>query len=66
MKNEMFRIGKGDWMGGLSAAIITLPMSIAYGIIVDHKGRITVDSTVGEGTVFTITLPVLQEVADHG
>ena len=23
---------KGDWMGGLSAAIITLPMSIAYGI----------------------------------
>lgn len=32
MKNEMFRIGKGDLMGGLSAAIITLPMSIAYGI----------------------------------
>lgn len=28
----MFTVGKGDWMGGLSAAIITLPMSIAYGI----------------------------------
>lgn len=25
-------MGKGDLMGGLSAAIITLPMSIAYGI----------------------------------
>ncbi|WP_372682098.1 SLC26A/SulP transporter family protein [Desulfosarcina sp.] len=25
-------MGKGDWVGGLSAAIITLPMSIAYGI----------------------------------
>ena len=28
----MLPIEKGDWIGGLSAAIITLPMSIAYGI----------------------------------
>ena len=28
----MLRMGKGDLMGGLLAAIITLPMSIAYGI----------------------------------
>lgn len=32
MKNAMLPIEKGDWIGGLSAAIITLPMSIAYGI----------------------------------
>lgn len=34
MKNVMPPIEKGDWIGGLSAAIITLPMSIAYGIAV--------------------------------
>ena len=43
-----------------------LGLSIAYGIIAEHAGRITVDSTVGEGTAFHITLPVLQEVTDHG
>jgi MFS superfamily sulfate permease-like transporter len=32
MKTLMLPIVKGDLMGGLSAAIITLPMSIAYGI----------------------------------
>ena len=32
MKNDIFRVVKGDWTGGLSAAIITLPMSIAYGL----------------------------------
>jgi SulP family sulfate permease len=32
MKIAIFRIGKGDLIGGLSASIITLPMSIAYGI----------------------------------
>ena len=34
-----------------------LGLSISYGIIEKHGGRIDVDSTVGEGTTFTITLP---------
>jgi signal transduction histidine kinase len=34
-----------------------LGLSICYQIIQDHKGRIDVESTVGEGTTFTITLP---------
>ncbi len=34
-------------------------LSVAHGIIVDlHKGAISVASTVGEGTEFTITLPL--------
>ena len=41
-------VGKGTGMG----------MSIAYGIIVDHGGEIEVESTEGEGTTFTITLPI--------
>ncbi len=41
-------VGKGTGMG----------MSIAYGIIVDHGGEIEVESTEGEGTTFTIKLPI--------
>jgi two-component system, NtrC family, sensor kinase len=40
--------GKGTGLG----------LSVTYGIIKRHNGQITVNSTVGAGTVFTITLPV--------
>jgi two-component system NtrC family sensor kinase len=42
------RQGKGTGLG----------LSIAYGIIKMHKGQITVKSQVGQGTAFTITLPI--------
>jgi PAS domain S-box-containing protein len=35
-----------------------LGLSISYGIIQDHGGTIEVDSTVGQGTCFTIHLPL--------
>jgi PAS domain S-box-containing protein len=35
-----------------------LGLSIAYGIIGKHHGKIEVDSTVGKGTRFTLTLPI--------
>ena len=41
-------LGKGTGLG----------LSIVYGIIKMHRGQIAVQSTVGEGTTFTITLPV--------
>jgi len=34
-----------------------LGLSVAYGIIKKHNGSISVESEVGRGTVFTITLP---------
>ena len=34
-----------------------LGLSISYGIVQDHGGRIEVDSTVGVGTTFKISLP---------
>ena len=40
-----------------------LGMSISYGIIEEHGGRIEVDSTVGEGTAFSIYLPLDQSKA---
>ncbi len=41
-------IGKGTGLG----------LAVSYGIIVDHNGQINVDSTLGKGTTFTITLPI--------
>ena len=38
-----------------------LGLSVAYGIISRHNGEITVESEPGEGTTFTITLPVAGE-----
>jgi signal transduction histidine kinase len=35
-----------------------LGLSVSYGIIQNHKGDITVKSKVGEGTTFTIRLPI--------
>ncbi|MEG4317733.1 MULTISPECIES: AAA family ATPase [unclassified Microcoleus] len=43
-------VGKGTGLG----------LSVSYSIIVDkHGGRIDVNSTLGEGTEFTIVLPIL-------
>ncbi len=39
-----------------------LGLSITYGIVAKLGGRITVDSIVGEGTTFTVTLPVMKTI----
>ena len=38
-----------------------LGLSICYGIVRDHGGQISVDSTVGEGTTFSVLLPARVE-----
>ena len=47
-------VGKGTGMG----------LSIAYGILSDHNGLITVDSAEGKGTCFEIRLPISEQAAD--
>lgn len=44
-------IGQGTGLG----------LSLAYGIIQKHHGRIDVDSVIGQGSTFRITLPVRQQ-----
>lgn len=46
-------VGKGTGLG----------LSTSYGIIKDHGGEISVDSKVGRGTTFTISLPVPKDEA---
>lgn len=43
------QIGKGTGLG----------LAVSYGIIRDHGGHITVESQVGEGTLFQISLPMV-------
>ena len=38
-----------------------LGLAIVRNIVNAHKGEIRVESKVGEGTVFTVSLPVVQE-----
>ena len=35
-----------------------LGLSIVRSIVESHRGRVWVDSTVGEGTIFTIVIPI--------
>lgn len=50
-------VGKGTGLG----------LSVSYGIIREHGGEITVDSSVGKGTTFEIRMPVNQaELSESG
>ena len=48
-------IGKGTGLG----------LSVCYGIVQKHHGRIEVSSTLGEGSVFRVLLPLSQPPAEH-
>jgi len=54
---EPFYTTKGA-LGGSTVPGIGLGLSVSYGIIQRHRGTIEVNSRVGQGTTFTIKLPV--------
>jgi signal transduction histidine kinase/iron only hydrogenase large subunit-like protein len=50
------QIGRGTGLG----------LAIVYGIVKMHRGGISVDSRLGDGSTFTITLPVVESVEGSG
>lgn len=57
---ETFFTTKTDSVKGVG-----LGLSVCYGFIKDHGGDIKVDSRLGEGTTFTISLPVYRQNAGN-
>ena len=49
-------VGRGTGLG----------LAVCYGIVTEHGGHITVDSTVGRGTTFNVSLPALSEEKREG
>jgi PAS domain S-box-containing protein len=43
-----------------------LGLSVTYGIVKDHSGTVDVQSTVGEGTSFVLTFPVMESPPPTG
>jgi len=41
-----------------------LGLSVTYGIIQEHAGKIHVDSSPGQGTTFTMEFPMLRKVVN--
>lgn len=42
---------------------VGLGLAISYGIVEEHKGKLTVESELGKGTTFMVDLPLVCEVA---
>jgi signal transduction histidine kinase len=49
-------VGKGTGLG----------LSVSYGIVKEHRGEIAVESRVGEGTTFTIQIPIVKQAEEAG
>jgi signal transduction histidine kinase len=58
---EPFVTTKGA-LGGSQTPGTGLGLSVSYGIVQEHGGTISVESTVGRGTTMTVRLPIILDV----
>ncbi len=59
---EPFVTTKGA-LGGSQTPGTGLGLSVSYGIIQEHAGSITIDSTPGQGTCVTVSIPLVEAAA---
>lgn len=60
LPNIFDRFYRGDVSRARATGNSGLGLAIVYAIVQSHNGAITVDSKVGEGTCFVVTLPALR------
>jgi len=58
-KNKQPNSGLATASGGTG-----LGLSVTYGIIQEHAGKIHVDSAPGQGTTFTMEFPMIRKVVN--
>ena len=44
---------------------VGLGLAISYGIVKEHNGEITVESEIGKGAKFAVSLPVIVKVSEE-
>ncbi len=62
-REELYHIFEPFYTTKMEGEGLGLGLSTVYGIIDRHKGTITVDSSPGKGTAFTIKIPVGQQLS---
>lgn len=64
-KDQLAKIFEPFYSSKTDGTGVGLGLSVAYGIIEAHRGKIWVDSEVGKGSTFTVQIPRLNEIKDE-
>lgn len=64
-KDQLAKIFEPFYSSKTDGTGVGLGLSVAYGIIEAHRGKIWVESEIGKGSTFTVQIPRLNEIRDE-